>query len=619
MMQSKHIKNTVLLCALGLAILAGDALGAAQPAASDPLQLVPAESLFCVRINKLNATMGQMDQFLMGLAPFGVSMLVQSQLAQMLGSPDPSGVNMSGDFALFGPLPGGDSPAPSRIGILVPVSDYQKFAKGNPNVTAPDARGLSLIGPEGQQMLAATSVGNYALLTTAGNQQTLTEVKSWVPKGATSLAQRLSAEEAKRAQSSPIWLYANIQTVQKMFGPMIESKIQEAKQMFEQMKDQGQAPPMAGNMGAVVDMYSGVLNTLLKEAQSASLTLDPTATALRLEVAMAALPQTGMAKLFTGDSTTIDRSFTRYLQNGAVMNMLAAMDPVSWNKVNDWGLDLLAQMTGKPASDPEIQKFRKLATDSVNALGGTLALSMSVDPASKPAFTVRYVVSLKDAQAFSKIMDQMPAIMNSGLVADFYQKMGMKFNVELQRKVETYKDVPIDAIKFSFASTDPNSPEGQMIASMYGQGMNIRMAVVNNLLVYALAADPSAAVKALIDQAKNPSSTTAVPSEIQAATQLIPGSEKADFLLTFNILRELQMISAMSPMPFPAPTTKSQSNIAVAGGATNGRMTVQIALPKQHLQELMGAFMQMQQQRMQQQQQDGDEDEDEKDEDDGHA
>jgi hypothetical protein len=609
MTQSSRTKKVALLCAVGLTILAVDALGAAQSAANDPLQLVPGESLFCVRINKLNTTMGQMDQFLTGLAPFGVSMIVQGQLAQMLGSPDPNGVNMTGDFAVFGPLPGGDSPDPSRVGILVPVSDYQKFAKGNPNVTAPDAAGLSLIGPEGQQMFVAASAGSYALVTTAGNRQALAEMKSWVPKGTASLAQRLGADEAKRAQSSPIWVYANIQTVQKMFGPMIEQKMQETKQKFEQMQGQGQAQPMAANAGAAMDMYSGMLKTLMQETQSASLSIDPSATALRLEVGVAALPQTGMAKALTGDSTKLDRSFTRYLQNGAIANVMTTVDPASWNKLNDWGINMLAQMTGKPATDPEIQKIRKLATDSVSALGGTLALSMSLDPKNKPPFTARYVVGLKDVQAFSRVLDQMSTIFNSGLIADFYQKMGVKVNVELQRKVETYKDVPIDAIKFNFTSTDANSPAGQAIVAMYGQGMNIRLAVVNNLLVYALAADSSTAVKSLIDQAKDTSSTSAVPSEIQAATQLIPGSDKAEFLVTFNILRELQMIAAMAPMPFAAPAAKSQSNIAVAGNAANGRLAVQIALPKQHLQEVIGAVMQMQQQQMQQQQQGQDQEE----------
>ncbi|HON91743.1 MAG TPA: hypothetical protein PKZ07_09290 [Sedimentisphaerales bacterium] len=590
-----RIRNVILVCAMGLVFSASDA-PAAQSAANDPLQLVPAESLFCVRINKFNTTMGQLDQFLTGLAPFGVSMLAQMQLAQLLGGPEPSGVNMSGDFALFGPLPGGDAPNPARVGILVPMSDYQTFAKNNPNVTAPDAAGLSWIGPKDNQELVVINVGNYALVTTAGNRQALVETKTWIPKGASSLAQRLGAEEAKRAQSSPVWLYANIQAVHKTFGPMIEAKIQEAKQMMDQLKNMGQAPPMAANMGSIMDMYSGVLGTFMKETQSASLSFEPTATALRLELAVATLPQTELAKIFTASSTPMDRTFTRYLQNGAVMSFLAAVDPTSWNQLNNWGINLLAQMAGKPANDPEIQKIRKFATDGTNALGGTLAASMSLDTKSKPPFAFRYVVGLKDAQAFSRMLDQIPSILNSGLVAGIYQQMGIKLDAQLQRKVETYKDVPIDALTFILTPTDPNSPEGQVIASMYGQGMNLRIATVNNLLVYTLGADPSAAMKELIDQVRSASSTAGVPSEIQAATQLIPGSEKAQFFATYNLLRLIQMGTTIAPMPIAIPPVKSQSNIAIAGNAANGRLSVQVALPKQHLQELMGTFMQTQRQ-----------------------
>ncbi|HQI26460.1 MAG TPA: hypothetical protein PLT20_00135, partial [Sedimentisphaerales bacterium] len=177
-----------------------------------------------------------------------------------------------------------------------------------------------------------------------------------------------------------------------------------------------------------------------------------------------------------------------------------------------------------------------------------------------------------------------------------YQQMGIKLDAQLQRKVETYKDVPIDALTFILTPTDPNSPEGQVIASMYGQGMNLRIATVNNLLVYTLGADPSAAMKELIDQVRSASSTAGVPSEIQAATQLIPGSEKAQFFATYNLLRLIQMGTTIAPMPIAIPPVKSQSNIAIAGNAANGRLSVQVALPKQHLQELMGTFMQTQRQ-----------------------
>jgi len=126
------------------------------------MSVIPAESLFCVKINNLTATLAKVDQFLTGVSPIGVSMMVPMQLAGLLGSPDANGINMSGNFAIFGPLPGGDKPSFSRIAVLVPVSDYDRFVKGNPKVTPPDAQGISGIGEAGQvQFLTAGDDGQH--------------------------------------------------------------------------------------------------------------------------------------------------------------------------------------------------------------------------------------------------------------------------------------------------------------------------------------------------------------------------------------------------------------------------------------------------------------------------
>lgn len=594
-------RRTIALMLWAILFTGGAVAGAAEQASTDPLQLVPPESLFCVKINHLDTMLGGLDQFVTGLAPFSPSMMVKSQLAQFLGSTDANSINMSGSLVVFGLLPGGETPSLSRIGVLLPVTDYRKFVTGNANVAEPDAQGISRIGPEGQQKLIAVNAAGYALVTGAANKQALAEMKTWMPHGTTSLAKRLSAEESKRAQSAPVWAYANIQAIHKMFGPVIQAKIEELKGSLKQMQAQGQGQPVMG-LDSIMDMYSTVLNSLMQETQSASLSLDPTATALRMEFAMAAVPETEMAKILTGDSAAPDRSYLRYLQNGAVMNIISAVDPASWNKLNNMGIDLLAQLAGKPTTDPEVAKIRKIMTDATSALGGTLAMSFSTDAKSKPPFSARYIVGLKDAQAFYRALDQMPTIVKSGLVADFYKQMGLKFEMELQRKAETYKDVAIDALKFNIVATDPNSQAGQMITAMYGPGMNARIAVVNNHLVYAIAADPMPLAQELIDQVKSTGSAQQAPSEVQAAMQLIPGSEKADFFMTYNYLRVLQMVTAMMPMPIPPTAVKSQSNIALAGGGTNGKLTVQMVLPKQHVQEIMGIFMQMQQQRMQEQQ-----------------
>jgi len=90
---------------------------------------------------------------------------------------------------------------------------------------------------------------------------------------------------------------------------------------------------------------------------------------------------------------------------------------------------------------------------------------------------------------------------------------------------------------------------------------------------------------------------------MQTAMQLIPGAEKADFFITYSILRLMPMVSAFAPIPIPQMNMPSQSAIAFAGNVGDGKMTVDLAVPKQQVMEVMGFVMQMQMQQMQQMQQ----------------
>jgi hypothetical protein len=62
------------------------------------------------------------------------------------------------------------------------------------------------------------------------------------------------------------------------------------------------------------------------------------------------------------------------------------------------------------------------------------------------------------------------------------------------------------------------------------------------------------------------------------------------------------MMSAMSPMPIPQMDIQSQSNIVIGGKAEDSKLVIDIAIPKQHVTEMMTTFMMMQQQSMQQNQ-----------------
>ncbi len=600
MARSKGTTRALVSSAM-LLVVCALALGVAGPAraADDSMKMIPGDCLFCVRINNLNGALGQVDMFLAGLFPMGVSMPVKAQMGQMLGSADPKGIDMAGSFAVFGPLPGGDAPDPSRIGVLIPVSDYQQFVGGgNLNVSEPDASGISKIGPAGGQILAVTQVGSYALATTLGNEQALIQAKKLLAGSTSGLAASLDAAELKRATDAPVWAYGNIQLAGKMFGPMVQGKIQEAKSMFQATEAQGQRA--MASAGAALDMYSAMLDSLMKETKFISLSLEPSGDKIGAGFVVAAMPGTGMADMLKGAATKPDNKLLGYLQNGAAMNFTGTMSSPFWLKVNQAYIDLLPKLLGNDASADDMQRLKKMVTDSCEALGGSIAGSFSVDAKSKPPFQVKYAAELKDAAKFYQVMDGASKMMSEGPIADFYEKMGMKMSFDLKRKAETYKGVSVDEIKFTMEPTDANAPEMQMVTAMYGGGLNIRLATVDNLLLYAFAQDSASMVHELIDQAKA-GGPKQVPSEVQAAMQLIPGADKADFFVSCNVLRMAQMMNAMTPMQIP-PSMPTQGNLAVAGNVGDGKMTVNVAVPKQHVMEVMGLVMQMQMQQMQQKQ-----------------
>jgi hypothetical protein len=79
---------------------------------------------------------------------------------------------------------------------------------------------------------------------------------------------------------------------------------------------------------------------------------------------------------------------------------------------------------------------------------------------------------------------------------------------------------------------------------------------------------------------------------MKAAMDSIPDSKQADVVGTFNYVRAINM--AMSFMIEGADSkdqVQSQSSIAFAGRTTeNGKMKLQMVLPKKHLQEIQSVF-----------------------------
>ena len=182
-----------------------------------------------------------------------------------------------------------------------------------------------------------------------------------------------------------------------------------------------------------------------------------------------------------------------------------------------------------------------------------MVASVSIMTGKKPPFEAGYIISIKDKNKFNTLIDEMPEMINTSGILNFYKDMGLETSFELKRAEKNYKGVSIDSAKLMFNSTAPDSPQGQIIQNMYGNGFDYRWGLVNDLCVMTIGGDSETAINTLIDkvQAGVPSQTAA---EIKSAMDLLPQADKADFLITYNIIRLFKMITSMVPVPIPAGT-----------------------------------------------------------------
>src|SRR5512141_737979 len=188
--------------AIGLAICGGLRAQAGGPDAA--LKMVPADSLFCLRINNLDQTLGHLDQFIMGVSPRPVGMMIKMQLGGILGNSMLAGVKADGVFVVFGSA-SADAKWPEALtqglAILVPISDFSQFVAGSPKLSKPDPNGISSL--EGASMYA-TNLGGFVLMAPSASAETFAALAGTLKAGpAKSLAGVLDAAETTSAMQSP--------------------------------------------------------------------------------------------------------------------------------------------------------------------------------------------------------------------------------------------------------------------------------------------------------------------------------------------------------------------------------------------------------------------------------
>ena len=604
MFKSKCLRNATVAGFLMFLVLAAglQAGNSAKPRPDKLLKMIPAESLFCIRVNHFDYTLSQIDKFLTGVSPtpMGSSILVRTQLAKVLGSPQLNGVNMNGSFVVFGAILPGELKQNNPISNificgLVPVTNYRQLIIGNPNISQPDEKGVSKISSNGKPIILITQVSNYALVSSPNDYNKLVATAQIMSTQKAGLAGTLDADEAKPAAAEPVWIYGNVQQSSKTFGPVVSAKIEEIKTKIKNETKGPNAPPMM-NIDNIINMYVSIIETLMRETKSVSITINPKPNVLNITESISAVPGTDMANMFVADASASQKNnLLGYLEDGAMMNVAFKTNTPFMKELNVKRFDLLEVIAGQNMTAEDTAKWKKLAADMIEPLGGPAAFSVAIDPNNKPPFEIKYLIEVKDAKKFNKVTDDSIEMMNASGIMDMYKGMGLEMSFEINRGCGCYKGVLIDSAKLEIKSTEPNLPQAQMMNLMFGDGFNYRWAVVDRLFVCAVSKDADSAIRRMIDQVKA-GGPKKMPDEMKAALTLLPEADKADFVATYNYLRLFKIIGAIIPIPIPQMNIPTKSNIVIAGKTGNGKLVVDIALPKEHLMEMVGAFMKMQQQ-----------------------
>jgi len=569
------------------------------------LETIPAESVFCARANHLEAALGQIDRFLMGASPMpmGASMMVRMSLAGALGDPKLDGVDMNGSFAVFA-LPGKDPASGIFIAGLIPLTDYDQLISGKSNYEGPDSNDILKITSQDmrgtKKTMLLTQCGKFALITGSDKYERLSQLSKSITGGQMkSMDKVVDAEQKKLSETAPLWFYANVQQTSEVYKPVLLEKMQQFRKMMESFPAQQVGPEPK----KVVDMYSKILKTLLNEVKFISITAKPKPDVLTISPKIAALAGTDMAEMFAGESQERENKFLGYLQDGAILNVAANPERQMLEKINRTWMDLMISMMGGEISTEQKEKFDKLVQNSLDSIGRDMVMSWVMPKEPGSLFNFMWVYEVKDKDKLDEVIEEAFSFWkNSGFVDMYKKSYGLETTYTLKRAADTYKGVPIDAAEFTMKPVDMNSPQAQIIQSMYGGGIVYRWALTDNLYIGVTGGDVDAKIHKLIDVIKE-GAPVQIQDEFKTALELIEGAKNKDFVVTFNVIRMIQIVCSVLPIPLPKIDAPTESNIVFAGDARAGTLSIDVALPKKHIQEVSAMFQKMMQQQRRQMQQ----------------
>lgn len=595
-LQSFFVRTGLLLTLAGLFVPAGYSASSSDAL----LDLLPADTLICFRLNNFTGTLEKLDQYLAGAAPMPVSMMFTTFLGGALGDPMLNGVNKYGTIAAVVFLK--DPNEGPEMVILLPVTDPKPYTS-SPYCQGADENGiytLSVPGSSAGPLAFVPLKGvSYLLLAPGGQKESILFARSMFQEKKQSLSGRLSPADAQNAASAPVWFWLNVDKGYRMAAEPFKGAVQEGLQEAAQ---KGAAMPFKPE---AISTMLNALDVWMVQADSLSILLSPVPEQLTAEVLFTAKKDTELAKMLVRDpAMKLGFSMGGYLDAEAPVNGLWVINKPLMEKANRIFVDIFLPLAGD--NGPEFRsRFESMLAKSMKAMGTQAAFSFGYT-AGTPPFSVREAVEITDAAAMREMMQESKELAN-----EFYKMFGIPAVFTIKEKAVQYKGVSIDQIVIQFAAPENASEqEKKMLETMYGkEGLTYPIALTNKSLFMAMGAQTQETIQKLIDLPAN----APVPAEMQAALKAVPNADSADAVISVNFLRlmkgfgemmrSMQALNPEAPMPpffeiIESIPLQTQSAMAVGVRAEGGRIQTHLILSKQHLMEIMSWSMQIQQRMM---------------------
>lgn len=606
----------IIIIILVVAAIAASVYFIAKPQKNQQIQvesaidIIPADADLCIVVNNMDMALGGLDQYLAGISPVpaAISMAARMPLASITGDPALANINTQGQFAAFvltepgEPGPNSNTPFGNiYVFLVVPVKDFSTLIKDNASYSEPDDNGIYTVTanmPSNFEMqLLCKHINNHLILTGTNSPAKQQAYEKLTTIGTSEILKNsLNHSQLDSSSSKPFWMNIDIENVNKKFGPQITEQLNNLKLMFADMPNQ-----QGVDVAAIMDIYFKFIEQALKETDSLSVSLDAKPDMLHINKYIKPLDDSDIQKALAGSSaSTINAKSFAYLKENAAMNVVMNLkDPLIKN-IQIASLDFF-QMLNPAMTDEQMTDMIKFTENCFDAIGSTAVgtFAMDGDPNIGMPIDGVYIIDIADKAKFAEIMKKAETCWDDYQIGKLYDVMGINMDFKIEKSVETYKDIAIDKATLTFAATDANSPQAQMIKAMYGEGFLYHWATVNDKMVCGIGAKSSQAIKESIDSI-SAGKQFATPADVQTALSSIENSNTADIFGTYDYLQIFKWsMTAMANQPgipnidLSKVNATSESSIAFAIWATDDAVEFEFAIPKQHLTDIINVFKPM--------------------------